>query len=105
MCVSYQYFIQTASVNSTEDDSEVEEWWDALTEECRLMQLNTSEAKIRLTAEIAIVIGAFIYLGSAIREARFLGGRMFFENLVRNVIVYPPITIHNLLYANYISNI
>ncbi|XP_023309951.1 transient receptor potential cation channel subfamily V member 5 [Anoplophora glabripennis] len=64
-----------------DDEYDVEEWWDNLQEECRLMQLETPEAKIRLAAEVAITIGAFLYLGAAIREARFLGTRMFFENL------------------------
>ncbi|RZC32734.1 transient receptor potential cation channel subfamily V member 6 [Asbolus verrucosus] len=65
-----------------DDDNDVEEWWDNLQEECRLMQLNTPQAKIRLTAEILMVMGAFVYLAAAVREARFLGGRMFFENLM-----------------------
>lgn len=60
----------------------MEEWWDNLAEECRLMQLDSLEAKIRFSAEIAITIGSFLYLISAVREARFLGLRMFFENLV-----------------------
>ncbi|CAG9853902.1 unnamed protein product [Phyllotreta striolata] len=64
-----------------DDDYDVEEWWDNLREECRLMQLDSLEAKIRFSAEIAISIGAFLYLASAVREARFLGLRMFFENL------------------------
>lgn len=46
------------------------------------MQLNTFEAKIRFSAEIAMTVGAFLYLLAAVREARFLGLRMFFENLV-----------------------
>ncbi|KAH0821155.1 hypothetical protein GEV33_001636 [Tenebrio molitor] len=65
-----------------DDDNDVEEWWDNLQEECRLMQLDSAEAKIRFTAEVLMVIGAFIYLAAAVREARFLGGRMFFENLM-----------------------
>lgn len=68
--------------NGNDDDYDVEEWWDNLQEECRLMQLDTFEAKIRFSAEIAITIGAFLYLLAAVREARFLGLRMFFENLV-----------------------
>lgn len=68
--------------NDNDDEYDVEEWWDNLQEECRLMQLETPEAKIRLAAEIAITVGAFLYLAAAIREARFLGTRMFFENLV-----------------------
>ncbi|KAG5878666.1 hypothetical protein JTB14_015599 [Gonioctena quinquepunctata] len=67
--------------NSDDDDYDMEEWWDNLREECRLMQLDSLEAKIRLSAEIAMTIGAFLYLAAAVREARFLGGRMFFENL------------------------
>lgn len=65
-----------------DDDLDVEEWWDNLQEKCRLMQLNTLESQIRIGAEIAITVGAFLYLAAAVREARFLGTRMFFENLV-----------------------
>lgn len=68
--------------NDTEEESEMEEWWDNLTEECRLMKLDSDLAKIRLTAEVCMLLGAFAYLAAAVREARFLGGRMFFENLV-----------------------
>lgn len=78
--------------NASEDS---EEWWENLTEECRLMQLNSTPAKIRITAEIAIVVGAFIYLSAAVREARFLGLRMFFENLVS---IYIPIVNTNCTY-------
>ncbi|VEN38217.1 unnamed protein product [Callosobruchus maculatus] len=59
----------------------MEEWWDNLQEECRLMQLDSLEAKVRFTAEVLITIGSFLYLAAAVREARFLGTRMFFENL------------------------
>lgn len=66
-----------------DDDYDVEEWWDNLQEECRLMNLDLPEAQIRFTAELGITLGAFIYLAAAVREARFLGLRMFFENLVK----------------------
>lgn len=56
--------------------------WEDLTEECRLMQLNSPTAKIRLTAEIFMELGAFLYIIAALREARFLGLNMFIENLV-----------------------
>nr|CAH7722831.1 unnamed protein product [Callosobruchus chinensis] len=64
-----------------DDDLDMEEWWDNLQEECRLMQLDSLEAKVRFTAEVLITIGSFLYLAAAVREARFLGTRMFFENL------------------------
>ncbi|XP_072757468.1 transient receptor potential cation channel subfamily V member 5 [Anoplolepis gracilipes] len=57
-------------------------WWDDLTEECRLMQLTTISAKIRLIAEIAMYIAAVLYIFAALREARFLGLNMFIENLM-----------------------
>lgn len=57
--------------------------WDDLTEECRLMQLTTMSAKIRLTAEIVMYFAAVLYILAALREARFLGLNMFIENLVR----------------------
>ncbi|XP_015113210.1 transient receptor potential cation channel subfamily V member 5 [Diachasma alloeum] len=59
-----------------------EEWWEDLTEVCRLMQLDSSTAKIRLTAEIFMEFGAILYILAALREARFLGLNMFIENLM-----------------------
>lgn len=79
----------------------MEEWWDNLQEECRLMQLETPEAKVRFAAEIAITVGAFLYLASAIREARFLGTRMFFENLVCKVYIF----IVSIFYYRYKSKL
>lgn len=64
----------------------MQEWWDNLQEECRLMQLDSAKSKIRFAAELLMVVGAFAYLAAAVREARFLGGRMFFENLVINLV-------------------
>jgi len=57
--------------------------WKSLTKECRLMQLTTTKAKIRLTAEILMEIAAVLYILAALREARFLGPNIFIENLVR----------------------
>lgn len=71
-------------MNISRNDNDMEEWWDNLTEECRLMNLNDPESKVRVIGEITMTLGAFIYLASAVREARFLGARMFFENLVIN---------------------
>ncbi|XP_049822636.1 transient receptor potential cation channel subfamily V member 2 [Aethina tumida] len=74
--------VNSSSKIGNDDDYDVEEWWDNLQEECRLMQLDGTESKIRFTAEIVMTVGAFVYLAAAVREARFLGGRMFFENLM-----------------------
>lgn len=68
--------------NVTDEETEMEEWWDNLTEECRLMKFDSNLTKVRLAAEACMLLGAFAYLLAAVREARFLGGRMFFENLV-----------------------
>lgn len=57
--------------------------WGDLTEECRLMQLTTMSAKIRLTGEVVMYVAAMLYIIAALREARFLGLNMFIENLVR----------------------
>ncbi|XP_053598014.1 transient receptor potential cation channel subfamily V member 5 isoform X4 [Microplitis demolitor] len=59
-----------------------ENWWEDLTEECRLMHLESSTAKIRLTAEVLMEFGAILYIAAALREARFLGLNMFIENLM-----------------------
>ncbi|CAG9764155.1 unnamed protein product [Ceutorhynchus assimilis] len=68
--------------HNDDDDYDVEEWWDNLQEECRLMNLDKEESQVRFAAEIGITFGAFFYLAAAVREARFLGLRMFFENLM-----------------------
>ncbi|XP_034948098.1 transient receptor potential cation channel subfamily V member 5 [Chelonus insularis] len=62
--------------------SSTETWWEDLTEECRLMQLESPIAKIRLTAEVFMELGAILYIAAALREARFLGLNMFVENLM-----------------------
>ena len=62
--------------------------WDDLTEECRLMHMNSSVAKIRLTAEVFMEFGAILYICAALREARFLGLNMFIENLVRTRLIF-----------------
>lgn len=49
---------------------------------CRLLLLDSFEAKIRIFAEILMEIGAVLYIIAALREARFLGIPMFIENLV-----------------------
>ncbi|XP_017757214.1 PREDICTED: transient receptor potential cation channel subfamily V member 5 [Eufriesea mexicana] len=63
-------------------DNNKPDWWNNLIEECRLMQLTTLSAKIRLTAEILMEIAAALYILAALREARFLGLNMFIENLM-----------------------
>ncbi|XP_060516744.1 transient receptor potential cation channel subfamily V member 5 [Cylas formicarius] len=68
--------------NHDNDEYDLQEWWDNLQEECRLMNLDSDEAKVRFFGEVSITVGAFLYLAAAVREARFLGGRMFFENLM-----------------------
>ncbi|XP_017893600.1 transient receptor potential cation channel subfamily V member 5 isoform X2 [Ceratina calcarata] len=63
-------------------DNNEHDWWNDLTEECRLMQLTTFSTKIRLTAEIVMEVAAALYIVAALREARFLGLNMFVENLM-----------------------
>ncbi|KAK9869474.1 hypothetical protein WA026_003229 [Henosepilachna vigintioctopunctata] len=65
-----------------DDGTDMEEWWENFQEECRLMDLTSNDSRIRFACELAMTIGAFVYLAAAVREARFLGGRMFFENLM-----------------------
>ncbi|CRK93055.1 CLUMA_CG006509, isoform A [Clunio marinus] len=49
--------------------------------ECPLMDISTWENRIKLGAEGLLTIGALYYILTALREARFLGAKMFFENL------------------------
>lgn len=51
-------------------------------DECRLLNLKSWQAKLRVTAEVIMTLGAVLYIIAALREARFLGRRMFLENLV-----------------------
>ncbi|CAH0722828.1 unnamed protein product, partial [Brenthis ino] len=62
-------------------ENDVEGWWEDLTEECRLMNFETWQAKLRISAELLLWVGALAYIGAALREARFLGIKMFIENL------------------------
>lgn len=43
---------------------------------------STIQGYARMGGEIGVLIGVALYLGAAAREARFLGRKMFFENLV-----------------------
>lgn len=38
-----------------------------------------------MVGETGVLIGVVLYLGAAAREARFLGRKMFFENLVSSI--------------------
>ncbi|XP_045507975.1 transient receptor potential cation channel subfamily V member 5 [Colias croceus] len=62
-------------------ETDMEGWWEDLTEDCRLMNFDTWQAKVRICTELLLWFGALIYIGAALREARFLGLKMFFENL------------------------
>ncbi|VVC37752.1 Ankyrin repeat,Ankyrin repeat-containing domain,Ion transport domain [Cinara cedri] len=56
-------------------------WWNKKHKVCRLMAVNTNDDLVRMGSEVAMFIGAFLYLLAAVREAGFLGTQMFIENL------------------------
>ncbi|XP_043649035.1 transient receptor potential cation channel subfamily V member 5 isoform X1 [Drosophila teissieri] len=77
---------KTFWLNFTEyyDPSEVEvlpAWWESYAQ-CPLMNLESDLAKLRIMAELLNFVGAILYLLVALREARFLGLKMFIENLM-----------------------
>lgn len=77
---------ETFWLNFTEyyDPNEVETlpaWWQTYAQ-CPLMNLESDLAKLRIIAELINFVGAILYLVVALREARFLGYKMFIENLV-----------------------
>lgn len=74
--------IQILDDINSRNDTIVLGWWENLTKECRLMNLDSPESHIRITAEIFMEIGAIMYILLALREAEFLGYKMFVENLV-----------------------
>uniref|UniRef100_A0A182QKQ8 Ion transport domain-containing protein n=1 Tax=Anopheles farauti TaxID=69004 RepID=A0A182QKQ8_9DIPT len=49
---------------------------------CHTMDYDGMEGKVRLISEMIILVGAFLYLLAALRELKFLGRKMFFENLM-----------------------
>lgn len=73
------------SLNSTEAidklDDDTEKWWNSYSE-CPLLNFDSDINKIRLIMELIQLIGAFLYILAALRESRFLGYKMFIENLV-----------------------
>lgn len=144
------FFLSIVAVTTTEVPGDMEGWWEDLQEECRLMNFDSAQAKVRIskiqkledvmfvmvhgvlfshacvvvvmrsslanslvpysedralnfhdcqgsflvpslhstlssqvrvTAELVLWLGAFAYIGAALREARFLGLKMFIENL------------------------
>jgi transient receptor potential cation channel subfamily V member 5 len=64
-------------------DEDSDEW--ASFSECPLLDISTWENRTKLVAEGLLTIGALYYILTAMRELRFLGAKMFFENLVMNV--------------------
>nr|AOR81474.1 nanchung [Nilaparvata lugens] len=65
-----------------EKEDGLEEWWSGIAGDCILLQVNDLYDLARLCAEVALEIGAFLYLLAALREARFLGLKMMIENLM-----------------------
>lgn len=64
-------------------------WWDSYAE-CPLMDVSAPENKLRMVTELIILIGSLLYLIAALREARFLGYKMFVENLVNHYTSSDP---------------
>ncbi|XP_058065420.1 transient receptor potential cation channel subfamily V member 5 [Anopheles bellator] len=63
-----------------EDDGEDEGLF--FNSKCHTMDYDGIEGKVRFVAEVIILVGSFLYLLSALRELKFLGRKMFFENLM-----------------------
>ena len=49
---------------------------------CPAFRMDGIANKARIVSEIGIFIGSLLYILSAFRESRFLGSKMFFENLM-----------------------
>ncbi|GLH11320.1 Transient receptor potential cation channel subfamily V member 6 [Gryllus bimaculatus] len=78
----FQKILNGVKNTTDEPDSNDDDWWNELQEECPLIQFSTYEAKIRIVAELCMLLGAILYILAALREARFLGLNMFIENLM-----------------------
>lgn len=64
-----------------EDSGEHHGLWDA---ECPLLKAETLSDQVRLFSEGFMFLGALTYIVTALLEARFLGYKMFIENLVKH---------------------
>lgn len=73
------WFNQTDDVDDSTDF--ISAWWSTYSE-CPLLNTNTIQNKIRLISEVILLVGAFLYILAALRESRFLGYKMFIENLM-----------------------
>ncbi|XP_076655832.1 transient receptor potential cation channel subfamily V member nanchung [Halictus rubicundus] len=68
--------------NANDNSAPGDNWWSNVTQECRLLQLTSLSAKVRIIAELLMEFAATLYILAALREARFLGLSMFVENLM-----------------------
>jgi len=73
--------------DDNDNTNRLKNWWSSYSE-CRLMSIDSLEHQIRLISEIIIFIGALLYIIAALRESRFLGYKMFIENLVNILLVF-----------------
>ncbi|XP_059608807.1 transient receptor potential cation channel subfamily V member 5 [Phlebotomus argentipes] len=55
-------------------------WWNQYGD-CPLLDFETTESKLRIISEVILLVGAVLYILAALRESRFLGYKMFIENL------------------------
>lgn len=78
------FWFNSSDYNIETEDSKTPTWYSSY-DECPLMDIDTFEDKIRIIGEIILLLGAFAYLLAALRESRFLGYKMFVENLVCNL--------------------
>lgn len=76
--LSYWYNI-TEIEHDEEEHHEVHLLWES---ECPLLRVETIEEQVRLISEVCMFVGALTYIVAALLEARFLGMKMFIENLV-----------------------
>lgn len=65
---------------SIEDEVETDQW--TAFSECPLLDISTTTLRVKLAAEGMLTVFALYYILTAFRELRFLGAKMFFENLV-----------------------
>lgn len=63
------------------DVTDMMDSWNSFSE-CPLLDISTTTLKVKLAAEGVLTIFALYYILTAFRELRFLGAKMFFENLV-----------------------
>lgn len=89
LCELLDLYWENQSIHA-EDDGDLPgngtSWWTQ-NSNCVLLKIDKFQYKLRIFSEVCQFVGAIFYLLAALMEAKFLGYKMFIENLVRLIFI------------------